>query len=360
MADLSQLGSTAKDSIGRYFSLVSALPSAMLVSWVVLLVGSGAWSRQPDLNAALRTFGELSVGGGAGLILASLALGAILHPVQYAFVQFLEGYWGISRLARRMRFIRMKHHWKRLRDLRLESMRLADQIVNTDQIPKDAPDGDRIRTERALIELHAVRQEINRVTAAAPPNLDAIMPTRLGNVLRYYEREVGRPYGITTVTAVPFLSRTAAPGDMDYVNDQRSQLDLAVRMSIVAFIATGLTVMFLARHGLWLLVALVPYAAAYLAYRGAVVIAGEYGRALGVLVTLNRFELYDRLRLPPVLSTEEERRRNKDLMRFLEHGSVMERSLAYRAVELDQGPAPGQGDPASGVPSGDRGDPSND
>jgi hypothetical protein len=52
------------------------------------------------------------------------------------------------------------------------------------------------------------------------------------------------------------LLGTAAPGDMDYVNDQRSQLDLAVRMSIVAFMATGLTVLFLARHGIWLLVAL--------------------------------------------------------------------------------------------------------
>jgi hypothetical protein len=49
------------------------------------------------------------------------------------------------------------------------------------------------------------------------------MPTWLGNVLRSYEWQVGKPYGIAAVTAVPFLSRTATPGDMDYVNDQRSQ-----------------------------------------------------------------------------------------------------------------------------------------
>jgi hypothetical protein len=351
VADLSQIASTAKDSIGRYFSLVSALPSGMLVAWVFLLVGSGAWSGQPDLEAAFRAFGELGVGGTAGLVLASLAVGVILHPVQYAFVQFLEGYWGVSRLARRMRYLRIKSHWDRLDNLRTEAARIADQIDDIRRRWRRASEEDRPRLERALIDLHAVRQEIKRVTASAPPNdPGAVMPTRLGNVLRYYEWQVGKPYGIATVTAVPFLSRTAAPGDMDYVNDQRSQLDLAVRMSIVAFIATGLTVLFLARHGIWLLVALVPYIAAYSAYRGAVVIAGEYGRALGVLVTLNRFELYDRLRLPPVLNTQEERRRNEDLMNFLRHESMTKRSLNYRTVESGPVPAAGQGDTASTSP----------
>lgn len=328
MADLSQIVADTRDSIGRYFSLVSALPSAMLVAWTVLIVESGAWSGRPDAQAALRGFAELGIGGAAGLVLVSIVLGVVLHPVQFAFVQFLEGYWGVSRLARRLRYLRIRHYWDRLEGLRAEAGRIEEQISELKERRRWATD---TAKSRILLDLYAVQQEIDRVTAMVPAsNPGAVMPTRLGNVLRYYEWNVGKAYGVNTVTTVPFLSRTAAAGDMDYVNDQRSQLDLAARMVIVSFIATGLGAVFLARHGLWLLVALVPYTAAYIAYRGAVVAAGEYGRALGVLVTLNRFELYDRLRLEPLADTNEERRRNVELMQFLEHKAVVTRSLKYR------------------------------
>jgi hypothetical protein len=309
----------------------------LLVAWIVLLVGSGAWSGVPDPAAAFRAFGELGVGGTAGLVLASLALGLVLHPVQFAFVQFLEGYWGASKLARKLRYIRITYHWDRLDELRTESDRLAKRISVMRRQLRQLPIPDQEPVARALVELKAIHDELERLTATAPPNAPgAVMPTRLGNVLRYYERQVGRIYGIDTVTTVPFLSRTASPGDMEYVNDQRSQLDLAVRMAIVAFTATGLSVLFLARHGLWLLVALIPYAAGYLAYRGAVIIAGEYGRALGVLVTLNRFELYERLRLPPPSDTAQERRRNAVLMGFLRHDETSDVPLTYRHTPPEQ------------------------
>ena len=331
MADLSQIATSTRDSIGRYFSLVSALPSAILVAWAVLLVESGAWSGRPDPVAAVRGFAGLGISGVAGLGLASLVLGIVLHPVQFAFVQFLEGYWGVSPLGRRLRLVRIRHHWERLDELRAESDRLAEQISRlADRRAMMAPPQSG-RVDRLLVDLRATKQEVDRVVSMSPANRPgAVMPTRLGNILRYYEWNVGRAYGINTVITVPFLSRAAAPGDMEYVNDQRSQLDLAVRMVIVSFIATGLGVLFLARHGLWLLVALVPYTAAYVTYRGAVVAAGEYGRALGVLVTLNRVELYDRLRLEPLADTDEERGRNVDLMLFLEHKAVARRSLKYR------------------------------
>ncbi|WP_433275407.1 hypothetical protein ACQPZA_29575 [Pseudonocardia xinjiangensis] len=341
MADLSQIASSTRDSIGRYFSLVSALPSAMLVAWTVLLVDSGAWSGRPDLAAAVRGFTEIGIGGATGLVLLSLVLGVVLHPMQFAFVQFLEGYWGISRFARRMRFMRIQYHWDRLRRLDEKSGRIDGQIEDLQERQNHVREAELERLDRSIIELDSVKQEIDRLRAMAPTTADAIMPTRLGNVLRRYEWNVGKAYGIAAIHTVPYLSRVAAPGDMDYVNDQRSQLDLAVRMVIVSFAATGLAVLFLARHGLWLLVAVVPYLAGYVAYRGAVVAAGEYGRALGVLVTLNRFELYDRLRLEPLVNTDEERRRNEDLMSFLSHESVRGRSMKFQL------PNPAEVDPAA-------------
>lgn len=341
MADLSQIASSTRDSIGRYFSLVSALPSAMLIAWTVLLVESGAWSGRPDLAAAVHGFSEIGVGGAAGLALASLVLGVVLHPIQFAFVQFLEGYWGLSRFARRMRFIRIRYHGERLERLREESTRLAVQIADLQERRIRGREAEKDLLERSITELTSVNDEIERLLAMAPTTHRATMPTRLGNVLRRYEWTVGKAYGIATIITVPYLSRVAAPGDMDYVNDQRSQLDLAVRMTIVSFAATGLAVLFFARHGLWLLVAILPYLAGYVSYRGAVVAAGEYGRALGVLITLNRFELYDRLRLEPLANTDEERRRNEDLMIFLSHKPVRLRSMKYQpstAAVGDQAP----------------------
>jgi len=129
---------------------------------------------------------------------------------------------------------------------------------------------------------------------------------------------------------MPYLVSTATAVDTEYLDDQRSQLDLAVRMTIVSMIATVLTSIFMARHGLWLLVTLLPYASCYVSYRGAVVAASEYGRALGVVLTLNRFALYERLQLERPLSTDAERVQNEKLMHFLSHGPTRGLSLSYR------------------------------
>jgi hypothetical protein len=53
----------------------------------------------------------------------------------------------------------------------------------------------------------------------------------------------------------------------------REQLDLAVRLCTLSLLAAIVAVVFLITDGAWLFVALVPYALAYAAYRGAVVAA---------------------------------------------------------------------------------------
>ncbi|OZM81720.1 hypothetical protein [Pseudonocardia sp. MH-G8] len=181
-----------------------------------------------------------------------------------------------------------------------------------------------------MAELAAVHSELDRIADAFPVNRDEFMPTRLGNILRRYEWTVGSAYNIDPIVSVPYLISVSDPADVEYMEDQRSQLDLAVRMTVVSLLATALTVVFLARHGSWLLVALVPYAAAYLAYRGSVVAAAEYGRALSVLITLNRFALYERLRLQMPATTDAERAQNADLMHFLRDGRTDGLSLTYQ------------------------------
>jgi len=130
---------------------------------------------------------------------------------------------------------------------------------------------------------------------------------------------------------MPYLARVAPPEDMAYVNDQRSNLDLAVRMIVVSVIAFTISLALLWRYGLWLLVAIIPYAVAFLSYRGAVVAAGAYGRAFGAIIALNRFALYERLHLPLPKNISEEKKNNVALGNVLNYSRYD--SLEYKHPE---------------------------
>jgi hypothetical protein len=128
-------------------------------------------------------------------------------------------------------------------------------------------------------------------------------------MLRRYERLAGAPYGIDAVHAVPYLALVGADKDVAYLDDQRANLDLAVRMSAMSLLATALTVAFLWNDGWWMMIALIPYGMAYLLYRGAIVAAQEYGVAMAALIALNRFALYERMHLSLPSSVARERKR---------------------------------------------------
>jgi hypothetical protein len=81
-AAISGIGS----AIGRYFSIVSFVPSLFLASFTFVLIKSGAWSGNgaPDwakAGNALTNLGNLAL-----LTLISIALGVAVHPVQFALV----------------------------------------------------------------------------------------------------------------------------------------------------------------------------------------------------------------------------------------------------------------------------------
>ena len=109
---------------------------------------------------------------------------------------------------------------------------------------------------------------------------------------------------------------------MAYVNDQRSSLDLAVRLCLTSLLAAALWVLFFWWHGLWLLVTIVPLAIAYLSYRGAVVVAGEYGRAIATVIALNRFSLYERLHLELPSNMASEHQANSVLNDILHYDHI--------------------------------------
>jgi hypothetical protein len=274
--------------------VVSALPAAVFVSYVYLLARTGAWSGPIRWSAA----SEVGLTDVAVLGIAAFVIALALNPLQFVLIQVFEGYWGTSAPARNLATVRILHHRQRRRSLQRRAS-------------ADAGAG---RTDRVRDQVHA--DESRRALGSYPDDADLVLPTRLGNVLRRYEATVGAQYGLDLLTVVPRLAMVAGEREVGYVQNQRTQLELALRTSFLALIAALFTTVFLWRHGGWMLVALVPYGVAYLAYRGAVAIAHEYATALAVLVDLNRFALFDRLRVEPPRNIDEERRLNRQLTRL--------------------------------------------
>jgi hypothetical protein len=295
-------------AIGRYFSIVSFIPSLFLLGFTFALIESGAWSGtgEPDWARAGNAFTHL--GNIALLILISIAFGVAVHPVQFALVQLFEGYWGTGRLAQRARAARVRHHLGRSRGVQFGDNQRAVLALEDEKNPPQPS---------SRVELLSIVEESQRAIEGYPINDDDVMPTRLGNVLRRYERLAGSQYGLDAVAIIRHVALVAPARRADYVNDQRQLLDLSVRMTATSIFAALIAIAFLWHHGPWLLVALIPYGIAYISYRGAVVVAHEYGSAVSTMIDLDRFALYDSLRLPCPATTTAERRMNARLMKLI-------------------------------------------
>jgi len=148
------------------------------------------------------------------------------------------------------------------------------------------------------------------------------MPTRLGNVLRLAESQAGSPYNLRALDAVPYLLLTAPANHVDYVNDQRTQLDLAVRMTFISVLASATAVLFLWPWGLWVLIAVIPYALAYISYRGSVIAGRHYGSALNTLINLDRFVFYEQVHMPLPPDIVRERSMNKKIVALFDYAAL--------------------------------------
>ena len=333
MTEVASAALESSRSIGRYFSVISMVPSLLFVLYVYGLFAAGAWSGSFEPAKALHAAGKLGVSEIVALLVAALVLGLVLHPFQFSMTQLLEGYWEGSGIGRRLALSRILHYRHVARTLnadakkaekawrravrhdraargRLESgnpeRRKHAEIMWLDTEPGDQMLADYLRAE-------AARGARGRFPIAARRT----MPTRLGNVLRRYEDSAGRQYGLDILRIAPHLNLVADKEHRAYVDDCRQGLDLGVRLCVLFAIATALSLVSLASDGPWLLLSLAPYCVSYLAYRGAVSSAEAYGTALSTLIDLNRFALYEQFHLSPPADTMAEKYRNVQLLRLV-------------------------------------------
>lgn len=336
---VADVGVNAAQSVGRYFSILSFFPTAIYVAYTYILVVSGSWTRAPNWSHAVQSFEHLGVGGVAFLVLAGFAMGLAIHPLQFAIVQFFEGYWGISPLALSWRTERIMRYKCRYIDTDAVAESASESLDELDELAKDA-DGhpwlDITPAHRTGFEGRL--DESNRFLGSNAPAERFVMPTRLGNVLRKFELNAGSPYGLDSIAIVPRILLIAPEAHANYVNDQRSQLDLAVRMVFISLIATATTVIFLWPYPLWALVAIIPYAIAYVSYRGSIIAARGYGSALKILIDLNRFTLYKQLHVGLPNSNSMERTANEQVSRLLQ-GRPADITYEHSYADADGSPS---------------------
>ncbi|GAA4062619.1 hypothetical protein [Nonomuraea soli] len=310
MANLLSGASGGITRIGRYFTIVSAIPAALFATYLYVLIKSGAWTGTLDWA---KVFDGLQLADVALLTILTAAGALAANPLQFMLIQFMEGYWN-GALLRPLALLRTLHHRRRYQET-------EDQIDASAWYLSRLDADHRPPSRRATLDAlraDALNAEMRRIRAGYPDGLDEVLPTRLGNMLRRYERRAGSMYGIDSLVAVPRMAMTAQAPELSYLTNQRTQMELAVRTAVLGFVAAVVTIPFMWHQGAWLLLAAVPYAIAYTSYRGAVALAAEYGTAIATLIDMNRFALYDRLRLAHPDDSAVERERNVVLMKILE------------------------------------------
>jgi hypothetical protein len=309
--------------VGNYFNILSGLTSVVVVGFPALLMAAGAPEHRPDVAVLAR---HLQAGFHLGYVvlfgLLVLVVGITIHPLQFGMTQLLEGYWGHGRLQRRAMERSQRRHteqWWAITATSREARSRVDSIdeqlklilkkrtslIAPQSVLEDLDDEERELVD-ARIAPNLAWQQLGMAAARYPTNPDEVLPTRLGNMLRRHERLAGEPFGLDAVTVTPFLAQVAEEPEREYLNDARTALDLPVRMVLVWALCTLEGILLLWPYDFWLAVPLLTYALAWFAYRGAVSAASAYGLALGVVLTLGRRDLYERLSIefPPDAASE--------------------------------------------------------
>jgi hypothetical protein len=285
---------TATKDLGVRFRLVSLLPTVVLGLFALALAWSGAPGSPPDVSRVVEHAQDVTGWAGFLLILTLLVAALIVEPFQLALVRALEGYWGESRVGRLLAAPgKAFHRARRARLSRAQQRRGSERRVGA-----------------------AAREEAARKLRAYPP-AEALLPTKLGNLLRAAEHRAGSRYGLDAVTVWPRLYPLLSDKVTAGLNDFRDQLDLAVRFCSVFLAATVISVACLATHGWWLAVAAGALLLAVLSYRGALAAAAGYGQAVEAAVDLHRFDLIRAFHLPLPTSLTVEVRTNEQLSQFL-------------------------------------------
>lgn len=283
--------------LGSRLQVIGLLPTILAVGVVAFLIAADAPEKNLSWSSVQAT--AASIGGAGALVISavSVAIAVSLQPLQFRLVQLMEGYWP----AWFPEFLFRLGVWFELQ----RRDRIRGRIAS---VPSRNTDAARIAAdERAQTAESQIRQRF--------PAEDRLLPTALGNALRASEDSVGQRYGLESVAIWPRLFHLLPERVRAGMDDEVTQLDVSVRLSVTWTLAGIVSFLWLIRdpaallgHPLWLAVVACTLVLARLSYQSAVESAIAQGVDLEVAIDLYRARVIDAMRLHPTVSLQEERR----------------------------------------------------
>lgn len=280
--------------LSRYFVVGFFLPA--YVSLVALwITASSAF-----IPNSLARYGETT----QLLILAGVALvgGLTLSGFSYYITRIFEGYplerfsaWPVINWGYRAAISLQRRTFDRYRDIRDD---------------KAKPPKDRASAAWTLDRFF-------------PHDRDGLLPTRIGNAMRAFERHSNVRWGLDGITIWPRIEALMSAEERELHVDAKINLYVFIN-SAVGAIAVGVclivdTSLNSPKTGLssWVF-DLIPFVLAYLLYRAAVGPAAEWGDSVRASIDLHRLEIYEKLGVRSPTSFSDERaladRLNKALL----------------------------------------------
>ncbi|WP_071289593.1 hypothetical protein [Mycolicibacterium llatzerense] len=309
---------------GRRFILGTLAPVITFVaaSTALYLTGTHTAAKSLKSFAALPGASQAVLGVVALVVVAAAA--QIIANFHLPLTKLYEGYWPHHRLfvgARNWAMRRQRTRWRKLIS--------AESVARAGGNDYDAND----------LQL--------RLSVQFPPATQpqALMPTRLGNVLRAAELYPHERYAIDSVVIWPRLVPVLPPHVAVGIEERQTALEslLFIRTLSAGFGVLAPVALAIGRAPLWLLAAsLLAWAVSALSYRAALQSAVAYGDLIRACFDLHRRALLTQLGMPHPPTPQAERVVWDDLTQFYLRNLPMDfESDASSSPALDEAGGPG-------------------
>ena len=286
------------------------------------------------------------VGFGLLFFILTVIIGFTLTALNTYILKFFEGYVFFHRLPLIYRWL-LRSHQKKAEKLILKRDNLKQQIEALEQSnDKSPPIKNLIRKLKQ--DYYVATHEYDH---SYPSNLDEILPTQFGNILKASELYPGTRYGLDGVEFWPRLIHVIPNNYQQTIDNSRNELSFLVNMSIlsIAFYFLCVIAIFyslatppidLSRPDLFLYItgtslryitaAAIAFACNVFFYKAAIFSVGSFGLMIRSAYDLFRIDLLRQLKLKMPANSRDEFQIWKELNEFVVLGK---HSLSFEQLD---------------------------
>lgn len=252
------------------------------------------YSRDDDWDSVVGWFSKLPDTSqiiAIGLVVClTIASDLAIQQLEFPILRLLEGYWPHWKLlARGRRWLISKINARQKR-IRAELTEITKNEILKQIKPGDFEKRSRLEAQRAKLPINFQNDAVNRY----------LMPTRLGNVLRTYERKPSEKYGLDAIVCWPRLWLLLPDSVKADLGEARMDLNAATRLwiwNVLLSLVSGAFILQEQTHG-WVALGVGVAGAALTYYTWMLSAAQTYGILIDSTFDTYRHLLYEALRIP--------------------------------------------------------------